>query len=131
MAENTYQTQIIREAEEIEDYKLKLLEEAEKLAYNVNRPTLGSQLPAYQVAGFTPAQLDALKATKDATIGSTFKDYLTAANTSLGGAYDTTQEAAAILRDADLSCLFGRNGDGLSSCSQQPPPGRCLKLTCR
>jgi hypothetical protein len=117
MAENTYQTQIIREAEEIEDYKLKLLEEAEKLAYNQDRPTLSSQLPAYQVAGFTPAQLEALRAAKDTTLGTSYKDYLTAANTSLGGAYDTTGEAAAILRDADTRYQFGGAGTAIGKAS--------------
>jgi hypothetical protein len=123
MAENSYQTQIYREAEEIEDYKLKLLQQAEALAFNELDPTaaprkpLSELLPAYQIAGFTPAQLDALKATKDATIGSTFKDYLTAANTSLGGAYDTTQEAAAILRDADTRYQFGGAGTAIGKAS--------------
>ena len=112
MAENTYQTQIIREAEEIEDYKLKLLEEAEKLAYNQDRPTLSSQLPAYQVAGFTPAQLTALNSAKTTGIGS-FDPYMTAADTSLGGAYDTAQEAAAILRDADTRYQFEGAGGAL------------------
>jgi len=105
MAENSYQTQIIREAEEIEDYKLRLLEQAENLAYNVNRPTLGSQLPGYQVAGFTPAQQMALDAALAAKTGSS-DNYMTAANRALGNAYTTTGEAADILRGADTRDQF-------------------------
>ena len=120
MAENSYQTQVIREAEEIEDYKLKLLREAEALAFNeldpnaAPRKPLSELLPAYEIARFNKAQQDALDAAKNATIGSTFKDYLTAADTSLGGAYDTTQEAAAILRDADTRYQFEGAGGALA-----------------
>ena len=118
MAENSYQTQIYREAEEIEDYKLKLLQEAEALAFNELDPNapprkpLSELLPAYQVAGFTPAQLTALNSAKATGIGS-FDPYMTAANTSLGGAYDTAQEAAAILRDADTRYQFEGAGGAL------------------
>jgi hypothetical protein len=101
----TTQTQIIREAEEIEDYKLKLLEEAEKLAYNINRPTLSSTLPTYQVAGFTPAQQTALDAARTQGIGA-FQPYMTDADTAFGSAYDTTEEAADILRGADTRDQF-------------------------
>ena len=112
MAENIYSTQVIREAEEIEDYKLKLLEEAEKLAYNQNRPTLSSQLPAYSVAGFTPAQLTALSSAKTTGIGS-FDPYMTDASTAFGSAYDTTGEAANILRNADTRYQFEGAGGAL------------------
>jgi len=105
MSENTISTQISREAEEIEDYKLRLLEQAENLAYNVNRPTLSSQLPGYQVAGFTPAQQTALDAARAAGIGSS-DNYMTAANRALGNAYTTTGEAADILRGADTRDQF-------------------------
>jgi len=112
----TTQTQIIREAEEIEDYKLKLLEEAEKLAYNINRPTLSSTLPDYKVAGFTDAQTTALDAAKTAGIGS-FTPYMTDAGTAFDKAYDTTGEAANILRNADTRYQFEGAGGALRAAS--------------
>ena len=111
MADNTYQTQIIREAEEIEDYKLKLLEQAEALAYTPldpnapPRPSLSSQLPAYQVAGFDRAQQTALDAARTQGIGA-FQPYMTDADTAFGSAYDTTEEAADLLRGADTRDQF-------------------------
>ena len=105
MGETTTSTQIVREAEEIEDYKLRLLKEAEDLAFNVKRPTLSSQLPGYKVAGFTTPQQTALDAAKDTGVGS-FKPYMTAANQALGGAYQTTTEAADMLRGADTRNQF-------------------------
>ena len=105
MGETTTSTQIVREAEEIEDYKLRLLKQAEDLAFNVNRPTLSSQLPGYKVAGFTTPQQTALDAAKDTGVGS-FKPYMTAANQALGGAYQTTTEAADMLRGADTRNQF-------------------------
>ena len=57
MAEETVTQQIVREAPEIEAYKLKLLQEAQKLAFNQGGgQTLAQQLPSYQVAGFDRAQ---------------------------------------------------------------------------
>ena len=112
MPETSTQTQIYREAEEIEDYKLKLLEEAEKLAYNQNRATLSSQLPTYNVAGFAPAQLTALNAAMAAGIGS-FNPYMTDAGTAFDSSYDTTQEAANILRNADTRNQFVGAGGAL------------------
>lgn len=107
----TTQTQIIREAEEIEDYKLKLLEQAEALAYTPldknapPRPPLSSQLPAYSVAGFTPAQQTALDAARTQGVGA-FQPYMTDADTAFGSAYDTTEEAADLLRGADTRDQF-------------------------
>ena len=106
MAEETVTQQIVREAPEIEAYKLKLLQEAQKLAFNQGGgQTLASQLPSYQVAGFTDAQTAAMKAAKDQGIGA-FTPYMTAANQALSGAYDTTGEAADILRGADTRNQF-------------------------
>jgi len=110
MAEETVTQQIVREAPEIEAYKLKLLQQAQNLAYNVDaagKPTttLAQQLPTYQVAGFSPAQLAAIKATETQGIGA-FTPYMTAANQALGSAYDTTGEAADILRGADTRKQF-------------------------
>jgi len=106
MAETTTQQQIVREAPEIEAYKLKLLQEAQKLAFNqAGGPTLAAQLPGYQVAGFTPAQTAAMTAASSMGVGS-FTPYMTAANQALGGAYNTTAEAADILRGADTRQQF-------------------------
>ena len=61
------ETQIVREAEELEAIKLQLLGEAAKLAY---RPEFGGQLPEYQVASFSPAQQAAVQAGMQQGIGS-------------------------------------------------------------
>ena len=120
MAENIYSTQVIREAEEIEDYKLKLLQQAEALAFNEldknapPRKPLSQLLPDYKVAGFTTAQQAALDAAKAQGIGS-FNPYMTNADTAFGSAYDTTGEAAAILRDADTRYQFEGAGGALTN----------------
>ena len=106
MAETTTSQQIVREAPEIEAYKLKLLQEAQKLAFNQGGgQTLADQLPGYQVAGFTAPQQTALNAAQAAGVGS-FDPYMTSANQALTGAYDTTGEAADILRGADTRNQF-------------------------
>jgi hypothetical protein len=106
MADNTVTQQIVREAPEIEAYKLKLLQEAQKLAFNqAGGPTLAQQLPGYQVAGFAPAQQAAMQAAEQQGVGA-FTPYMTAANQALGGAYGTTAEAADILRGADTRQQF-------------------------
>jgi hypothetical protein len=107
MAEETVTQQISREAPEIEAYKLKLLQEAQKLAFNQapGAKTLAEQLPSYQVAGFSPAQAAAMKAAETQGIGA-FTPYMTAANTALSDAYKTTGEAADTLRGADTRAQF-------------------------
>ena len=115
MAEETVTQQIVREAPEIEAYKLKLLQEAQALAFNQKldadgkvvgtTPTLASQLPEYQVAGFSPAQTAAMRAASDTGVGS-YTPYMDAANQALGSAYSTTGEAADILRGADTRGQF-------------------------
>jgi len=107
MADETVTQQIVREAPEIEAYKLKLLQEAQKLAFNQQpgAQTLAQQLPGYQVAGFSPAQLAAIKATEQQGVGA-FTPYMTAANQALGGAYSTTAEAADLMRGADTRNQF-------------------------
>jgi hypothetical protein len=105
MAIETTQT-ITREAPEIEAYKLKLLEEAQKLAFNQQGgPTLAQQLPGYQVAGFTPEQTTAMAAARTQGVGA-FTPYMTAANQALGSAYTTTGAAADVLRGADTRNQF-------------------------
>jgi len=106
MAEETVTQQIVREAPEIEAYKLKLLQEAQRLAFNQGGgQTLAEQLPGYQVAGFSPAQQAAIRAAEAQGVGA-FTPYMTAANQALGGAYNTTSEAADILRGADTRNQF-------------------------
>jgi len=107
MSEIRTEQQIVREAPEIEAYKLKLLQEAQALAFNQapGAQTLAQQLPSYQVAGFSAEQLAAMKAARDQGIGA-FNPYMTNANTALGSAYTTTGEAADILRGADTRAQF-------------------------
>jgi len=106
MAEETVTQQIVREAPEIEAYKLKLLQEAQKLAFNQGGgQTLAQQLPAYQIAGFTEPQRTAMEAARTQGIGA-FTPYMTAANQAVGSAYSTTAEAADVLRGADTRNQF-------------------------
>jgi hypothetical protein len=106
MADETVTQQIVREAPEIEAYKLKLLQEAQKLAFNQGGgQTLAQQLPGYQVAGFSDAQKAAIRAAETQGVGA-FTPYMTAANQALGGSYSTTGEAADILRGADTRNQF-------------------------
>ena len=105
MAETSTTQQIVREAPEVEAYKLRLLQEAQNLAFNVDRTPLSQQLPAYQVAGFSEAQNAAMRAAEQQGIGA-FTPYMTAANQALGSAYSTTGEAADILRGADTRQQF-------------------------
>ena len=83
----TEETQIIREAPELEAIKMNLLSEAARLAY---RPEFGSQLPEYQVAGFSPAQQAAVQAGMQQGIGS-YLPYIEAGNVALGQGLGATQ----------------------------------------
>ena len=100
--ETTIQQQIVREAPEIEAYKLKLLEEAQKLAFQQG---FADQLPGYQVAGFSPAQQAAMNAAMAQGIGS-FMPYVQAANQGLASGMGMTREAADMLRGADTRGQF-------------------------
>ena len=126
-SDNAIQQQIVREAPEIEAYKLDLLEQARALAYNqvpqrdaqgnvvrdasgrvqytAAPKTLAEQLPGYQVAGFSPAQQAAMAAAQQQGIGA-FMPYVSAANQGLAGAMATTREAGDILRGADTRQQF-------------------------
>ena len=86
MAETT--TQIVREAPEIEAYKLGLLKSAQAL----QMPTL----PDYQVAGMSQDQINAL-ATWRSGIGA-YQPYLTAGSQALTAGQASMGEAADILR---------------------------------
>jgi hypothetical protein len=70
MAETTTTQQIVREAPEIEAYKLDLLKQAKGLAFNEGRTPLAEQLPGYNVAGFAPAQQTAMNAAISQGIGA-------------------------------------------------------------
>lgn len=106
MADETTTQQIVREAPEIEAYKLRLLQEAQRLAFNTGaEQPLSQQLPAYQVAAFTAPQQAAMTAAQDLGVGA-FSPYMTAASQALGSAYSTTGEAADILRAADTRRQF-------------------------
>jgi hypothetical protein len=104
MATETTQ-QIVREAPEIEAYKLDLLKQAKQLAFNEGRTPLAEQLPGFNVAGFAPAQQTAMNAAINQGIGA-FDPYLTAANQAVTQAYGTTGEAANVLRGADTRDQF-------------------------
>ena len=104
MATDTSVTQqIVREAPEIEAYKLRLLEEAQKLAF---QPGFADQIPGYQVAGFSPAQIAAMRAAEQQGVGA-FSPYVGAANQALAGGMGMTREAADVLRGADTRAQFG------------------------
>lgn len=111
MADVTTNTQINQESPEVEAAKLRLMKQAENLAFGlpdakgVIAPTLASQLPAYQVAGFSPAQQAALAAASQQGIGA-YNPYMTNANRAVESAYTTTGEAADILRGADTRNQF-------------------------
>lgn len=124
MAEETVTQQVVREAPEIEAYKLNLLKEARDLAFNVvteeyvdpvtgkmatrvvrQTTPLSQQLPGYKVAGFSDAQLAAMGAAEDLGVGA-YTPYMTAANAALGAGVGTTAEAADVLRGADTRNQF-------------------------
>ena len=114
MADITTSQSMVRESPEVEAYKLDLLKNARGLAYNVDPNTgaelpatqsLAANLPAYQVAGFSPAQQAALNAASSTGIGA-FTPYLDVANTALASGYQTTNEAMDALRTADTRGQF-------------------------
>lgn len=114
---NEVTEQIVRESPDIEAYKLGLLQSAKQLA---NAPP---NLPAYQVAGLQPDQLDALAAGRQG-IGA-YAPYIQAGTGALNTAGQTMGEAANILRGADTRGQFsaaqqamGMAGQPISNLSQ-------------
>lgn len=78
-------TQIVREAPEIERLKLGLMQSAQALQ--------APNLPAYQVAGFSPEQLDAMRRGQ-AGIGA-YQPYINAANQGYSGGMQGFNPASA------------------------------------
>lgn len=93
MADTQYTEQIVREAPQIEAYKLGLLQSAKGLS---DQPV---NLPGYQVAGFGPDQLQAFNMARQG-IGA-YQPYLYGGSQALQQGLGTTQEAADVLRGAD------------------------------
>lgn len=93
---NEVTTQIVREAEPIEQAKLQLMQAAANL-----RPTA---LPAYQVAGFSPEQIQAIRYGVQG-IGA-YQPYLAGAASKVGTGAGLAQEGANILRGADTRNQF-------------------------
>ena len=89
MVDTTYQTQFVREAPEIEAYKLGMLQEAQNL-YNQ-----GVALPATEAAGLSGTELQAIDFAKQG-IGS-FEPYIQAASQGLTQGMDLTQRGAPVL----------------------------------
>jgi hypothetical protein len=100
--DTSIQQQIVREAPEIEALKLDLMRQARDIA---TQPGFADQLPGYQVAGFSPAQLAAMRAAEQQGVGA-FSPYVTAANQGLAGGMGLTREAADVLRGADTRGQF-------------------------
>lgn len=71
----------------------------------VEKQNLAAELPNFQVAGFSPAQLEAMRATEVQGIGA-YQPYVTAANQALGQGYDLTGQAAQALTGADTRGQF-------------------------
>ena len=90
--------QIVREAPEIQAYKVGLLESAKRQA------EAKVDLPAYQVAGFSQPQIDAISAGLEG-IGA-YQPYLASGTEALGFGMGTTAEAADVLRGADTRGQF-------------------------
>lgn len=86
MADQTYSTQIVREAPEVEAYKLGLLQEAQRL---YNQPM---NIPAVEAAGLSATQQQGIDFAKQG-VGS-FEPYLQAASQGLTQGMDLTQAGA-------------------------------------
>jgi hypothetical protein len=100
VAETT--TQIVREAEPIEQQRMALMLGARQLVENQK---LSQLIPAYQVAGFAPAQQAAMRAAEAQGIGA-YQPYVTTANQALGQGMGLTGQAAQTLTQADTRQQF-------------------------
>jgi len=100
------QEQIVREAEDIEQRKVGLMDSAKVLADAANQRALyGEYLtPDYEVAGMSPDQLAALQMGRQG-IGA-YQPYMTAAAKGVATGANTLGEAATVLRGADTRGQF-------------------------
>lgn len=97
-------TQIVREAEPIEAAKIDLM----KAAAGLQMP----QLPAYQVAGFSPEQLSAMQLGAQG-IGA-YQPYLAAGAQGVAEGMGTTGQAVDVLRGADTRGQFAAAQEALN-----------------
>jgi len=114
--------QIVSESPEVEAYKLNLLKNASNLAYNVDAQgnpiaSLASQLPQYQIAGFSPSQTTALNAASNTGVGA-FAPYVNQAQSNLTQATGATKEAADIARGSDTRGQFAGAQQALQGAGQ-------------
>jgi hypothetical protein len=101
-----YQEQIVREAPDIEERKVGLMDSAKALADAANQRALyGEYLtPDYEVAGMSPDQLAALQMGRQG-IGA-YQPFMTAATQGVTAGSNTLGEAANVLRGADTRGQF-------------------------
>ena len=106
MADITYTGQIVREAPEIEAYKLGLLKEAQRLY--AEQPLT---LPAYEAAGLSQSQLQAANLAKQG-IGA-YEPYIQAGSTGLTQGQNLAQAAARGIAGIDVSGQYGQAQTGM------------------
>jgi hypothetical protein len=106
MADVTYTGQIVREAPEIEAYKLGLLKEAQRLY--AEQPLT---LPAYEAAGLSQSQLQAANLAKQG-IGA-YEPYIQAGSTGLTQGQNLAQAAARGIAGIDVSPQYGQAQMGM------------------
>ena len=102
----TIEEQVIREAQDIEERKVGLMDSAKVLADAANQRALyGEYLtPDYEIAGMAPDQLAALQMGRQG-IGA-YQPYMTAATQGVTSGANTLGEAADVLRGADTRGQF-------------------------
>ena len=98
MVDQTFSTQIVREAPEVEAYKLGLLQEAQRL---YNQPLV---LPGTQAAGLSGTELQAIDFAKQG-IGA-FEPYVQAASQGLTQGMDLAQRGALAAGAVDTTPQF-------------------------
>ena len=99
-------TQFVREAPEIEAQKLGLLQSSKALVDAANQAAMQGRFltPSYQVAGFSPDQIQAMEAAR-AGIGA-YQPYMSYATQATVGAREGFNEAMNVLRGADTRSQY-------------------------
>jgi hypothetical protein len=99
-------TQFVREAPEIEAQKLGLLQSSKALVDAANQAAMQGRFltPSYQVAGFSPDQIQAMEAAR-AGIGA-YQPYMSSATQATVGAREGFNEAMNVLRGADTRSQY-------------------------